>query len=229
MYINMSIDGAKTPEVYVDAVIFQLIDDELAVLLTQREHSPFKGMWALPGGLHPLEDTTTRAMAYWVAAKTGVKIAKLGFIEQLYTFDTTAGNPQGPAVSVVYLGAGKDITPKATKLSRNSQFFAIKDIPKLGFDHNDIIAYAHQRLKSKVSYTNAVFALLPTLFTLSQLQLVYEAVLGRPLDKRNFRKKFLSFGLVQPTDERFMEGAHRPARLYKFNNQSLEYLLRSFD
>lgn len=225
----MSIDGVLTPEVYVDGVIFELIDNELTVLLTQRERNPFKGKWALPGGLDPIEETTYHAMERWVAEKTGVKVVKLGFIEQLYTFDTIIGNPHGPAVSVVYLGVGRDITPKATPSSRNSQFFPVQTLPELAFDHNKIIAYAHQRLKSKLSYTNAVFALLPKLFTLSQLQTVYEAVLGTTLDKRNFRKKFLSLDMVQPTTERFMDGAHRPARLYKFNHQSLEYLSRSFD
>lgn len=229
MYSNMSTISAVTPEVYVDAVIFQLIDNELAVLLTQRERNPFKGKWALPGGIDPIEETTFQAMERWVAEKTGVKVKKLGFIEQLYTFDTVIGNPRGPAVSVVYLGVGRDITPKATPSSRNSQFFPLNNLPQLAFDHNDIVTYAHQRLKSKLSYTNAVFALLPKMFTLSQLQTTYEAIIGQLLDKRNFRKKFLSFDLVQPTSEHFMEGAHRPARLYKFNNQSLEYLLRSFD
>lgn len=221
--------SVKTPEVYVDAVIFQLIDDELAVLLTQRERSPFKGKWALPGGLAPVEETTFQAMARWVIEKTGVNIKKLGYMEQLYTFDTIVGNPKGPAVSVVYTGLGRSIAPKATKLSRNSQFFPVENLPELAFDHNKIIKYAHQRLRAKITYTNAVFAVLPPLFTMSQLQVTYEAILGRALDKRNFRKKFLSLELTQPTTEFFMEGAHRPARLYKFNQQSLEYLSRSFD
>src|SRR3989344_1167630 len=218
-----------TPEVYVDAVIFQLIDDELAVLLTQREINPFKGSWALPGGLDPIEETTYKAMERILKEKTNVKVSQLGFIEKLYTFDTIAGNPHGPAVTVVYVGLGKNVTPRATPVSRNSQFFSVSKIPKLAFDHNDIVHYAHQRLKSKLSYTNAVFALLPKLFTLSQLQDTYEAILEETLDKRNFRKKFLSLDLIQPTTEFHMNGAHRPAKLYKFNTQILEYLNRSFE
>ncbi|HSX44928.1 MAG TPA: NUDIX domain-containing protein [Candidatus Saccharimonadales bacterium] len=218
-----------TPEVYVDAVIFQLIDDELAVLLTQRELNPFKGKWALPGGINPIEETTYRAMERILKEKTNVRVSELGFIEQLYTFDTVVGNPRGPAVSVIYVGLGKNITPRATPISRNSQFFSVKQVPNLAFDHNEIVHYAHQRLKSKLSYTNAVFALLPKLFTLSQLQDSYEAVLEQSLDKRNFRKKFLSLDLIQPTTEFQMTGAHRPAKLYRFNVQSLSYLNRSFD
>ena len=219
----------KTPEVYVDSVIFQLIDDDLAVLLTRRERDPFKGKWALPGGLDPLEQTTYDAMKDVLVEKTNVRVSQLGFIEQLYTFDTLVGNPRGPAVTVVYMGLGKNITPKATANSRDAQFFLVSKLPELAFDHNNIVRYAHQRLKSKLSYTNAIFALLPELFSLSQLQTAYEAVLEQPLDKRNFRKKFLSLDLIQPTSEHQRVGAHRPARLYKFNKQTLEYLSRSFD
>ncbi len=227
--IYMTVAGVKTPEVYVDGVLFQLLDNELTVLLTQRTRSPFKGQWALPGGPDPIKQTTYQAMSHWVKEKTGVKVDKLGFIEQLYSFDTVVGNPDGPAISVVYMGAGRDIIPKATPITRNSQFFPVSSLPELAFDHNEIIRYAHDRLRAKLSYTNAVFAMIPKLFTLSQLQSAYEAVLGEKLDKRNFRKKFLSLGLVHPTGELHMEGAHRPARLYKFNEQTLEYLSRSFD
>lgn len=224
------VTSIPTPEIYVDSVLFQLIDDELAVLLTQRELDPYKDKWALPGGLNTKGETTYDAMHHVLKAKTGIKTGQLGFIEQLYTFDTTAlKDPNAYAVSVVYMGVGKNLTPKATPISRHAQFFALKDVPELGFEHNEIVNYAHQRLIAKMSYTNAVFALLPSLFTLSQLQTAYEAVLGKKLDKRNFRKKYLSLDLIQETSEYHREGAHRPARLYKFNSPSLEYLSRSFD
>jgi len=220
----------KTPEVYVAAVIFQLIDNELTVLLTRREREPFLGQWALPGGLVPLKETLDMAMARLLNEKTAVKVDKLGVVEQLFTFDTVQGNPNGPTISVVYMGLGKNVVPKATPTSRYSQFYPISNIPdQLAFDHNAKIEYAVQRLRSKLSYTNAVFAMLSTLFSMSQLQTAYEAVLDTKLDKRNFRKKFLSLGLIQQTNEFRMSGAHRPARLYKFNTQSLEYLTRSFD
>jgi len=229
MYVNMSSASVQSPEVYVDTVIFQLIDNELTVLLTQRTTNPFKGLWALPGGINPVGETTQEAMERILKQKTSFKLSQLGFTEQLYTFDTVTRDPRGHAISVVYMGLGKNLTPRASRATRNHQFFPVNQLPQLGFDHSDIIKYAHERLASKLSYTNAVFALLAKLFTLSQLQVAYEAVLGRSLDKRNFRKKFLSLGLVQPTREYHMEGAHRPARLYKFNKQTLEYLSRSFD
>lgn len=217
------------PILTIDSVIFQLIDDRLYVLLIKRLREPFKDTWALPGGYNPQGETTRQAMERILKEKAGVDTNDLGLVEQLYTFDTVARDPRGHAVSVTYLGLGKDVVPVGSKSSQNPQFFPVDDLPELAYDHAKIISYAHERLASKVTYTNAIFALLPPLFTLSYLQAGYEAIFGHSLDKRNFRKKFLSLGLIQETKEFHMQGAHRPAKLYKFNKQSLESLSRSFD
>jgi 8-oxo-dGTP diphosphatase len=217
------------PILTVDSVIFQLIDDELFVLLIQRAHEPFKGTYALPGGYNAAGETTHDAMSRILLQKAGVEVTDLKLVEQLYTFDTVARDPRGHAVSVTYMGLGKDIVPEARTNTQTPQFFPVNGLPELAYDHANIIAYAHERLQSKVMYTNAVFGLLDTFFTLSELQSAYEAILCKPLDKRNFRKKFLSLELIQPTSEYRREGAHRPARLYKFNKQELESLSRSFD
>ncbi len=217
------------PILTVDSVIFQLIDNQLVVLLIRRTNEPFAGTWALPGGYNAAGETTHDAMARVLVAKAGVKTSGLRLIEQLYTFDTVARDPRGHAVSVTYMGLGKDLVPESGKTTQNPQFFPVSDLPKLAYDHGEIIAYAHERLQSKVSYTNAVYALLDPFFTMSELQSAYEAVLCRPLDKRNFRKKFLGLDLIHETSEMRREGAHRPARLYTFNKQSLESLARSFD
>lgn len=217
------------PTLTVDSVIFQLVDDALSVLLIQRGNQPFKGAWALPGGYNPAGETTQDAMKRILRAKGGIDIKSLRLIEQLYTFDTVARDPRGHAVSVTYMGLGKDVVPSSSQTTQNPQFFAVTQLPKLAYDHQKIIRYAHERLQAKVAYTNAVYALLDPLFTLSQLQTAYEAILCRPLDKRNFRKKFLSLDLIKQTSEQRREGAHRPARLYKFNQQTLQSLARSFD
>jgi len=217
------------PILVVDSVVFQLIDNQLSVLLIQRSNEPFKGAWALPGGYNAAGQTTHKAMSTVLQTKAGVKEKDLKLVEQLYTFDTIARDPRGHAVSVSYMGLGKDIVPATAKTTQNPQFFPVDHLPKLAYDHHDIIVYAHERLRSKVTYTNGVFALLDPKFTLSQLQSAYEAILGKPLDKRNFRKKFLSLELIHPTSEMKREGAHRPAKLYKFNKQELESLSRSFD
>jgi 8-oxo-dGTP diphosphatase len=222
-------DTYEPPILTVDSVIFQLIDNELAVLLLKRAADPFKGEWALPGGYNASGETTRDAMKRILKAKTSVSTDNLDLIEQLYTFDTVARDPRGHAVSVTYMGLGKDIKFRSSSTSQEPRFFSVKDLPKVAYDHQDIIKYAHDRLGSKITYTNAVFALLPKLFTLSQLQSAYEAILCKTLDKRNFRKKFLSLDLVKSTNKYYQEGAHRPALLYSFRQQKLQVLERSFD
>lgn len=217
------------PILTVDSVIFQVIDNELFVLLIQRAKAPFVGAWALPGGYNAIGETTMQAIERTLNKKAGIEAQDLKLIEQLYTFDTVARDPRGHAVSVTYMGLGKDMVLKENKDTQNPAFYSINNLPKLAYDHKHIIHYAHERLQSKITYTNAVFALLDPLFTLSQLQAAYEAIFCRELDKRNFRKKFLSLDLITATDEYVRDGAHRPARLYKFNKQTLEILSRSFD
>lgn len=219
----------EAPILTVDSVIFQLIDNELFVLLIERQRDPFQGAWALPGGYNPVGETTHDAQARILHAKAGIEVKKLKLIEQLYTFDTVARDPRGHAVSVTYMGLGKDLIPEGSKTTENPEFFPVNNLPQLAYDHEKIIKYAHDRLQSKITYTNAVFAMLDPVFTLTELQTAYEAILGRPLDKRNFRKKFLSLDLIHETSEMRREGAHRPARLYAFNKTSLEALSRSFD
>lgn len=216
------------PILVVDSVIFQLINNVLHVLLIKRGNEPFKGQWALPGGYNAQGETTQDALRKIVKRKAGVDIeSDLRYVEQLYTFDTVARDPRGHAVSVTYMGCGRNIEPQES--SEEKAFYSVDALPELAYDHKNIITYARERLSAKLTYTNAVYGLLPTKFTLTQLQTAYEAVFGRELDKRNFRKKFLSLNLIHETTEMFREGAHRPARLYEFNSTKLESLSRSFD
>lgn len=217
------------PTLVIDSVIFQLINNQLSVLLIKRTNEPFKNSYALPGAYNAAGETTYDAMARTLKIKAGIDVGDLKVIEQLYTFDTVARDPRGHAVSVSYMGLGKDLIPEGNPNTQAPVFFPVNELPDMAFDHKDIIKYAHERLKSKLTYTNAVFALLDPKFTMSQLQSAYEAVLGQKLDKRNFRKKYLSLGLIYETEEFMQEGAHRPARLYRFNQQKLESLSRSFD
>jgi 8-oxo-dGTP diphosphatase len=218
------------PTVTVDGVLFQLVDGALCVLLIKRKKEPFKGSWALPGGYSARNETTIQALDRVFKTKTGIDLGSLGLLEQLYTFDTAAAlDPRGHAVSVTYLGLCKDLSPSSSHTTETPAFFSIDTLPGLAYEHADIISYAYERLRGKITYTNVVFALLPALFTFTQLQTAYEAILGRILDKRNFRKKFLSLGLIEETAEYLKEGAHRPARLYRFKRQQLQVLSRSFD
>lgn len=212
----------EAPVLTVDAVIFQLINNELNVLLIKRNLEPFKDTFALPGGYNPKGETTTKAFERVLTTKAGIKMDNLQLIEQLYTFDTVARDPRGHAVSVVYMGLTRDSKIKKSIKTEDPQFFPVTKLPQLAFDHQNIIKYAHERLSSKVTYTNAIFALLPKQFTLTQLQEAYEAVLCRKLDKRNFRKRIIALNLLKPTNKYFTEGAHRPALIYSFQKQGLE-------
>jgi len=216
------------PTLTVDAVIFQIQNGVLEVLLMKRPNDPFKDAWALPGGYSAEGETTTQALSRVVERKTGVDIeTDLSYIEQLYTFDTVDRDPRGHAVSVVYMGCGRDIPMRDA--GAHIAFMQVKQLPDLAYDHANIIRYAHDRLIAKLTYTNAVSAFLEKRFTLTQLQGAYEIINGREFDKRNFRKKFLSLNLIHETDELWRDGAHRPAKLYEFNSKKLESLSRSFD
>ena len=216
------------PTLTVDAVIFQITNGVLEVLLMKRPNEPFKGEWALPGGYNAEGETTTKALHRIVEQKTGIDIdTDLRYIEQLYTFDTIDRDPRGHAVSVTYMGCGREIALRDA--GAHVAFLDVDNLPDLAYDHVNIIAYARERLIAKLTYTNAVSAFLEKRFTLTQLQSAYEIIFGREFDKRNFRKKFLSLNLIHETDELWRDGAHRPAKLYQFNSQTLESLSRSCD
>jgi 8-oxo-dGTP diphosphatase len=218
------------PTLTVDSVVMQLLGDKLGVLLIKRAREPFKGSWALPGGYNPAGETTLQAMTRILRSKAGLNSGDLSYIEQLYTFDTVARDPRGHAVSVVYMGLGKDIVLESSLRDvEEPAFFALDELPALAYDHGDIIGYALKRLRDKVTYTNAISALLPEYFTLSQAQAAYEAVLGMPLDKRNFRKKFLAFDFVEATGEYSKDGPHRPAQIYRFSRSYAEDQSFSFE
>ena len=216
------------PTLTVDAVILQISNGMLETLLVKRAGEPFKDAWALPGGYNAMGETTQHALRRIVKQKAGVDTEEdLAYVEQLYTFDTVDRDPRGHAVSVTYMGCGRDITIR--EANSRTAFMAVNNLPELAYDHANIIKYAHERLRSKLTYTNAVSAFLAPRFTLTQLQSAYEIIFDREFDKRNFRKKFLSLDLIEETDELWRDGAHRPAKLYKFKSNSLQSLERSFD
>lgn len=215
-------DGYIPPILTVDTVVLQLIDGALSVLLIKRANEPFKGRWALPGGYNAAGETTHEAMMRILQAKGGIPTDDLRYVEQLFTFDTVARDPRGHAVSVTYMGLGSDLEPLTTATTQQPTFFPIDNLPDLAYDHGQIIDYALERLRPKLSYTNIAYGLLPQEFTISELQAVYEAVLGHQLDKRNFRKRILSLHLIEETKNMRLAGAHRPARIYRFSHNQLQ-------
>src|SRR5437879_4429768 len=211
------------PALTVDCVVFGFDDGELKVLLIERGLEPFKGRWALPGGFVRVQETLDDAARRELAEETGLKKV---FLEQLFTFGDLDRDPRERVVSVAYYALVKlsDHRAKAATDAANAEWFRVSELPKLAFDHADIVATALARLKGKVRYQPIGFELLPALFTLSELQHLYEAVLGTDLDKRNFRKKVLSFGLLVPLKETQMAGRHRPAQLFRFDTDKYEKL-----
>ena len=216
------------PTLTVDAVVFQITNGALEVLLIKRANNPFKDTWALPGGYNAAGETTLGALHRITLHKAGVDTEKdLAYVEQLYTFDMVDRDPRGHAVSVTYMGCGRDV--EIRDAGSHTAFLDVNNLPELAYDHATIIRYAHQRLMAKLTYTNAVSAFLAPRFTLTQLQSAYEIIFGREFDKRNFRKKFLSLDLIRETGESWRDGAHRPAKLYEFKSKKLQVLERSFD
>ena len=207
----------------MDCVVFGMDDSELKVLLIERALEPFKGKWALPGGFVHVDEALDDAARRELEEEAGLQEV---FLEQLYTFGTVERDPRERVVSVAYYALVK-LTAHDTRAATdaaNARWFPISKVPKLAFDHADILATALARLKGKVRYQPIGFELLPPKFTLSQLQHLYEAVLATALDKRNFRKKVLSFGLLVPLKETQMTGRHRPAQLFRFDADKYEKL-----
>lgn len=200
----------------VDCVVFGFDEGELKLLLIQRGLEPFKGRWALPGGFVHVDETLDAAARRELAEEAGLKEV---FLEQLYTFGSLGRDPRERVVSVAYYALVKlsEHCAKAATDAAHAEWFPISRAPGLAFDHAEVLATALARLKGKVRYQPIGFELLPRRFTLSEMQHLYEAVLGVGLDKRNFRKKVLRLGLLIPLDERQMTGRHRPARLFGFD------------
>jgi 8-oxo-dGTP diphosphatase len=207
----------------VDCVVFGVDEGELHVLLIERALDPFKGQWALPGGFVRVDEPLDQAARRELAEEAGLSNV---FLEQLFTFGAIDRDPRERVVSVAYYGLVKllDHQARADTDAASAKWFPVSRVPKLAFDHPDILATALARLKAKLRYEPIGFELLPRKFTLSQLQHLYEAVLGTGLDKRNFRKKVLSLDLLVPLEETQMTGRHRPAQLFRFNAVKYEKL-----
>ncbi len=207
----------------VDCVVFGFDEGDLKVLLIERGLEPFKGRWALPGGFVRVDETLDAAARRELEEEAGLTNV---FLEQLYTFGAVNRDPRERVVSVAYYALVElsQHSAKAATDAANALWFSVSKVPKLAFDHAAILETAIERLKGKVRYQPIGFELLPPKFTLSQLQHLYEAVLGTELDKRNFRKKVLSFELLVPLKETQMLGRHRPAQLFRFDADKYEKL-----
>ena len=187
------------PAVTVDIVIFSLRAEQLQVLLVQRGEDPYQQMWALPGGFVQINEGLEDAALRELSEETGLGEA---YLEQLYTYGDPHRDPRGRVITVAYFALIPTDAPLDVAAGSDAQdvrWFPVDELPQLAFDHAEIVTYALRRLRYKLEYSAVGFELLPSEFTLSEIQQTYEKILGEKLDKRNFRRRILSAGIIEST------------------------------
>lgn len=200
-------------QVTVDIVIFTIQEGTLKVLLVKRLIPPFIGQCAIPGGFVLEDEDLDQAALRELREETGVADV---YLEQLYSFGKVDRDPRGRVVTVAYFAlVSADRKLKAGTDAAEAAWYPMDALPPLAFDHTTILNYALERLRNKLEYTTVGFQLLPEKFTLTELQEVYEAILGKTLDKRNFRRKMSVLKILKPLTE-YRRGGQRPAQLYRF-------------
>lgn len=212
----------KTHEITTDVVIFTIKDNKLQVLLVKRANEPFKGRWAIPGGFIRLSENLDNAALRILKEKTNVENI---YLEQLYTFGDPLRYPSSRVITCAYFAL---IRSDDIKLSFDNsqgitevQWHEVYNLPTLAFDHKEIIEYSLKRMRERLEFCPIAFQLLPEKFTLTELQKSYELILDMKLDKRNFRKKVLTGSVLKELNEYTKVGSKRPARLYSFDNITL--------
>jgi 8-oxo-dGTP diphosphatase len=205
------------PAVTVDVVVFTIENDDLDVLLIQRDQDPFEGKWALPGGFINIDERLSDAAKRELKEETGVSAA---YLEQLYTFGHPNRDPRERIITVAYyaLIPKDELSLTAGDDARDAALFAMNDLPELAFDHDNILRHAKQRVMDRLNDANFAFQVLPETFTMHELRRVHELFLGETLDKRNFIKKIIALDQIEETGDKRESVRHRPARLYRVKN-----------
>ena len=222
---------AKTVQdisVAVDAIVFGYSkNDGVSVLLIQRKYPPFKNSWAIPGGFVLTEESLEDAVRRELNEETGIEV---NYLEQLYTFGDPKRDPRQRVISVAYFALVKSTQfqqLKAATDAENAQWFNIKSLPSLAFDHKQILNMAIERVRAKIRYQPIGFELLDRKFPFADLEKLYITLLDRPVDRRNFSKKMLALGILDETNEYAKaEGKGRPSKMYQFNKKRYQQLLK---
>lgn len=211
----------ERPAVTVDVVIFTLMEDDieykrqLHVLLIKRQFPPFEDQWAIPGGFVKLDEPLDQAARRELEEETGLHDV---YLEQLYTFGDPVRDPRTRVISVAYFAlvrADQQVL-RGSEEASDVRWFSVKALPQpLAFDHDAIMRFAIDRLRSKLEYTTLAFQLLPQVFTLPELKRTYEQILGEELDRGNFYRKIKEAELLEPVGQQ-RESGGRPAALYRF-------------
>ena len=211
----------KNPSLAVDLVVFGYKERTLSVLLLNRKEAPFKDCWTLPGAFLQMEERFRDTCSRVLRTKLGMDDV---YLEQLYSFDELERDPRGRAIAVAYyaLVNPSQVAVSAGHMANDVQWFDIKKLPKLGFDHGVIFEQALKRLQAKILYFPVGFELLDDLFTMTELHDLYECILDLPLDRRNFRRKILDAEYIIATGKKREGLQNRHPELYKFNKKLKE-------
>jgi 8-oxo-dGTP diphosphatase len=204
----------------IDCLIFGFEAGELKILLIERNEEPFKGSFALPGYFVKQEESLDDAAERILYELTGLRDLPM---QQFHTFGDVNRHPQGRVITVAYyalirIAGQKEVRP-ITQYARKAFWHSVNDLPKLAFDHSEIFNTGFNKIRRRLNYQPIAFDLLPEKFTLTQLQSLYETILNKKLDKRNFRKKMLSYGFLKELVEKQKGVSYRAAKLYKFDRR----------
>ncbi|MBN8581449.1 MAG: NUDIX hydrolase [Anaerolineae bacterium] len=221
--MNTKYKGFESPGVTVDLSIFTVNEEQLKVMLVRRAENPYLGFWSLPGGFLKIGESLDRAAQRVLSEKSGVDDV---YMEQLYTFGEPKRDPRSRVITVAYIALipWQSLPEPESEKITDLTWTSVDALPKLAFDHKQILEYAVTRLRAKVSYSNIVHGLMPKQFRLSELQSMYETIINDKLDKRNFRKRMLATGLLKETGKKDIAGAHRPAMLYQFKSKEIIFI-----
>ena len=211
------------PAVTTDCVIFGFDGERLQVLLVERGIEPYKGRWAFPGGFLKLDETAEEGARRELKEETGLDSA---YMEQFHTFSTPERDPRERVITIAYYALVKIQEVKGGDDAASARWFPLDEIPSLAFDHDYILRMATQRLREQIHFQPIGFELLPEKFTLKELQLLYEAILGINFDRRNFSKKMMHLEILTDLEETIWPTPKREAKLFKFNAEKYEELKR---
>lgn len=211
----------KFAVIAADVVILTIRDKKLQVLLIKMKKKPFADYWAVPGGLVLPDESVDSAAKRLLLAKTGVKDV---YLDQFYAFGKVDRDPFGRVVSVAYFALipSSGLKLKTTEEYADVHWFSVDKLPKLAYDHQEVVNSAIKRLQERLGQTNIVYSLLPAEFTLTELQKTYEIIFKKEMDKRNFRKKIFSLNLLEKVGKKQIGETNRPAELYKFKTKGYQ-------
>lgn len=214
---KIEIDGHLRIALSIDCVIFGFDGHELKVLLIRSDLDEYRNKWTLLGDLIRPDEDPDKAAYRVLSERTGLKDV---YLEQVHTFGNPRRHPAGRVVTIAYYSLINIKNCKLTKDAHEIHWRGVADIRQLAFDHRQIFDTCFRRLQEAVVDRHVGFNLLPPAFSLRHLQSVYEAILGRKLDRRNFRKKILALDILEDLNQVETEVAHRPGRLYRFKGNS---------